>query len=359
MNYQANLIPSSPQQHYAISAALPHYDLSGSKVEFIRQSFNTVFRVEGKDGNPYAFRLHRFNARGVAEMRSEFIWLEALRRAGGVLAAEPVTNNYGDFITEVLALEGSEPQYCTVLRWHPGSTLTVGAPDEHYMMMGELMARLHHHASDYMPAPGFVRPRRDRDYPRECVESIRRSSARLPGEVLLALDAVADRIEQTMVMIGESPEDFGLIHGDLHGENVLFHDGTIRAIDFDGCVWGYYLYDLAVALFHLPRGRVLPFLQGYRSHRDWSPSRWRAVESFYALRILDQLAYHFSTEQAHVYGLSLLRKAVPMLVDRYLEGLPFLQGVPGVSPSSRRARPVRRGRSGRTGKLRLVSDSSV
>jgi Ser/Thr protein kinase RdoA (MazF antagonist) len=126
-----------------------------------------------------------------------------------------------------------------------------------------------------------------------------------------------------MAKIGEAPDVFGLIHGDLHGENVLFHEGAIRAIDFEGCVWGHYLYDVAVALFHLPPEKAALFLRGYRLHHDWSSQQRRALEAFYALRILDQLAYHFSAEPSHGLGLSLLHKAMPML-GRFLEGVPSL-----------------------------------
>lgn len=46
---------------------------------------------------------------------------------------------------------------------------------------------------------------------------------------------------------------FGLIHGDLHYENVLFHRGEACAIDFDDCGWGFHLYDLVVTLSELER----------------------------------------------------------------------------------------------------------
>ena len=51
--------------------------------------------------------------------------------------------------------------------------------------------------------------------------------------------------------LAEQPGAFGLIHGDLHYENVLFHTGEAQAIDFDDCGWGFHLYDLAVTLCEL------------------------------------------------------------------------------------------------------------
>ena len=49
----------------------------------------------------------------------------------------------------------------------------------------------------------------------------------------------------------EQGSAFGLIHGDLHYENFMFHEGTAPAIDFDDCGWGFHLYDLAVTLWEL------------------------------------------------------------------------------------------------------------
>ena len=40
----------------------------------------------------------------------------------------------------------------------------------------------------------------------------------------------------------------GLIHGDLHRDNILICDGEVGVIDFDDCGFGYTLFDLACVL---------------------------------------------------------------------------------------------------------------
>ncbi|WP_308460917.1 phosphotransferase [Brevibacillus formosus] len=35
---------------------------------------------------------------------------------------------------------------------------------------------------------------------------------------------------------------YGIIHGDLHQGNIVFHNGDPRPIDFGRCGFGYYLY---------------------------------------------------------------------------------------------------------------------
>lgn len=52
-----------------------------------------------------------------------------------------------------------------------------------------------------------------------------------------------------MDMLGERSATFGLIHADLHLDNVLFAGGEARPIDFDDCGLGHWLYDIAVTLW--------------------------------------------------------------------------------------------------------------
>jgi len=45
------------------------------------------------------------------------------------------------------------------------------------------------------------------------------------------------------------PQDFGLVHADLHGRNVLVdEDSQLSIIDFDDCCYHWFCYDLAVCL---------------------------------------------------------------------------------------------------------------
>jgi Ser/Thr protein kinase RdoA (MazF antagonist) len=48
------------------------------------------------------------------------------------------------------------------------------------------------------------------------------------------------------------PKRRGLIHADLHFGNAVFRDdGTLSAIDFDDCGYGFYAYDLCVPLLNI------------------------------------------------------------------------------------------------------------
>lgn len=68
--------------------------------------------------------------------------------------------------------------------------------------------------------------------------------------------------------------DYALIHADLHGRNLLLGESSMTVIDFDDCCYGWFAYDVAVALNwafhpdHPERERALDWLiDGYAAAR--------------------------------------------------------------------------------------------
>lgn len=66
-----------------------------------------------------------------------------------------------------------------------------------------------------------------------------------------AMSAVAEQVREAMDELGKGTDEYGLIHGDFLLHNILFHEGQVRALDFEYCGWGYYLYDLTPVLWQL------------------------------------------------------------------------------------------------------------
>jgi Ser/Thr protein kinase RdoA (MazF antagonist) len=130
------------------------------------------------------------------------------------------------------------------------------------------------------------------------------------------------RIWSSLSALGEGPDAFGLIHGDLHHRNVLFRKGGIGAIDFDDCGYGHWLYDLAVPLKVLqghPAYSELRqgLLTGYRRRRPLPGDQEAHLETFMALRTVQDVlgmikekehpAFRDGWEAAAAYGIDHLR----------------------------------------------------
>jgi Ser/Thr protein kinase RdoA (MazF antagonist) len=105
--------------------------------------------------------------------------------------------------------------------------------------------------------------------------------------------------------------DVGLIHADLHAENVHFHsDGSLALFDFDLLGTGWRAYDLAVFFWsrhllardtgHADQGWQA-FLQGYLTHRSLPDADRQAVPLLAAARQIWIMGLHTGPPTRH-YG---------------------------------------------------------
>jgi Ser/Thr protein kinase RdoA (MazF antagonist) len=96
------------------------------------------------------------------------------------------------------------------------------------------------------------------------------------------------------VVLGALPRDpahWGMIHADLHYNNLLIDGEALSVIDFDDAAFGWYLYDLAVALTHHQQRAEFDELQGallagYRARRPLSEEDEALLPAFLLARRL-------------------------------------------------------------------------
>jgi Ser/Thr protein kinase RdoA (MazF antagonist) len=106
--------------------------------------------------------------------------------------------------------------------------------------------------------------------------------------------AAAERVRLDLQELGKDSDVFGVIHRDLHTNNLLFHNGKAYIIDFENCGWGYYLFDLAVTHWTLEgfgeRGvpKQVALLEGYQRDRPLPEAHWRYLRTFVAMRMVQR-----------------------------------------------------------------------
>lgn len=268
---------------------------------------NAVFRVEGRPGQRYMLRVHGPDTSTAGEIRSELLWLRALRRDTNLAVPEPIATTDGELVCAAAAPGVPEARLCVLLRWIDGRILYNVEPGlERLRRIGRFIARLHRHAEHFEPPPGFARDRQDaRSLLGRWVtepEARRRTWDGGPGPLAKADEALIERSVERLRPAAEglrpTPDAFGLIHADLHPANILLHRGEVRAIDFDDCAFGYFAYDLAVLLTHLQEkhwpdqaGKRAALLQGYRSVRPFSHAQAAMLPTFMALRRLESVPW--------------------------------------------------------------------
>lgn len=303
--------------------ALASFGVEDARLTLLRHEANTTFRVETVGGR-FLLRINRPNVHTPQTIESEMAWLTALRRETDLGVPDPVRSGDGSFVVVAEDASVPVPHACVLMRWLDGRFSDQRLTPAQLRQVGILEARLHDHADRWTPPPGFRRPRVDTVSDAGKVASIAGSAAAsLPGdhptrddaerclrlvEALISADASAliaralELVWATTRKLAQTPGSFGLVHGDLHCENFLFHDGAIRAIDFDDCGWGFYLYDLAVTLWELeerPQYGDLrdALLEAYAADRALPDDHEVHLQALFVLRRLQMLMWALESRQ--------------------------------------------------------------
>lgn len=278
--------------------ALSAYDLGETRLTPLMHFFNTTFRVDSCTTGVtmpqrYVIRIHRPGSQDASTIRSELLWLLALRHEANLVVPEPVARRDGDLVTLAASTSVPEPRNCVVLRWVDGRFHSSRLSVNELGRVGAFMGKLHRFSERYIPPPGFVRKRWDYEGIRNGVlgTDLEQSWAHLSRDERKLLDDVGKHIEQTMHALGEGRDVFGLIHADFYERNYLFSHGEVHAIDFDGSGWGHYLFDIGVSFSTLlirPNYSELrrAFLAGYRCERQLPYEHEALIDAFIAARLM-------------------------------------------------------------------------
>lgn len=269
-------------------------ETAGSRITLLSaRSYKTLFRVESPSHGGFTLHSHRNGAvdevalhspEGLlsrqgrvteAALRSQLFWMSAQRREAGVLAPEPIPTLEGTPTSCVRGGNDRRLRRCYLLRWVPGRNKIEDLGLSDLRLVGWYMARLHSHAEEFSVPDGFLRPERGWEYVfGDSAPLWDKGKGFYPSDDMEVFRAAAERVESHLRPMEKSSEVFGMIHGDLHRKNLVFHEDssgkqTVCAIDFDHCGWGYYLYDLAV---------TLRYLQGYGERA--APMRAALMEGY-------------------------------------------------------------------------------
>jgi Ser/Thr protein kinase RdoA (MazF antagonist) len=217
-------------------------------------------------------------------------WLAALSREAGLPVPAPVPTLEGDLLTQVATQGLPKGRIVSLMRWLDGRRLTTGFQPGHFRAWGRSVARLHQFSSTWQPPGGFERPDWDWEgqlggrYFRCSVDELVDS---MPEHLREPFQIVSREARTVMGGLGKGQDAYGLIHGDLYPENVLFKAAQAYLIDFEDCGFGYWLWDIAVALCLWPwteewYWRRDAFLDGYTQIRALPESQLQHLDLFMA-----------------------------------------------------------------------------
>jgi Ser/Thr protein kinase RdoA (MazF antagonist) len=284
--------------------ALSDYGVDKAHLQFVRQAGNTLFRVwtsilpgpkeqnELFEEGQYLLRVHEPGYQEPEALDLELTWLVAMRQEANLPVPEPVATLDGDWLLSVNVSGVPGTRNCSLLRWIKGRSVKNKFRPHHLRAQGRLMAQLHQFSIQWQPPAGLCKRKFDWDglFQNDVGSGMTNAEAWTLLSPLRkeAFSFVAEQIRDVMEDWGEGPDAFGLIHGDLGVDaNLFFWHGEPRAIDFDDSGFGYWVFDLAVALdacrddlaYSLYREALL---DGYAEFRSLPEKQAEQIELFLA-----------------------------------------------------------------------------
>lgn len=279
-------------------AALEPFGLSGAGLRFLQYGENVIYRVDtggpsaGKD-SPYLPNRHllRIHAIGDVEaIASELTWLAALNQEAGLAVPAPVPAVDGKLFAALTTPGMSHARVVTLMRWLDGKKYSRGLRPKHLIALGQVVAQMHDFAAGWQPPVGFTRFHWDWDSQlggSMFSHSREELVASMPLEFQEPFQTVSQEVKRVMEGLGKGSDAYGLIHADLYPENVLFKGAEAYPIDFEDCGYGYWIWDIAVALctwaWKKDWARMRDaFREGYSRVRLLPEAQWAHLDLFVA-----------------------------------------------------------------------------
>lgn len=231
----------------AVEAA-SRFELDATGIELVMHGFNTTFRVDDRSGERVALRVNTNSLSTLENVHAQAAWMRALASETDVLLPVPLLADDG--APAVIVEHNGRDHVVTAASWLDGDDIE-DCDEVQARALGRAMATMHDHAQRWsLPAgsrlPAFLDPYYGDD------DHLRPAYLDSPDDLAL-IEWAWERCSAAMAAAADAEPAF-VIHGDLHGANLKWHEGRLAVFDFDDCGIACPTLDLAVATFYLRDG---------------------------------------------------------------------------------------------------------
>lgn len=279
----------------ALEYASKCYNFEIDNITSINSGSNKVYRIH-KDGKKYYLRI---STRELSYIEAEIDWITFLKDIINVPVLVKSNNNKS---IETFNKDGKNYVLCVFHEltgefWDKNDAAKWN--EAVFYNWGNTMGKMHHMTQNYHPPAG----------------SLKRPSFE---DNLVSLDSyknipsVYEKIKQIEHEISILPQDsgsYGLIHSDMHQQNLLIINNGISTLDFDDCQYGFFALDIGIALYHaiwwgLPDDNskknevalkiIKNFMMGYNAENQLSDFWLKKIFMFMQYRQIDALSWHLN-----------------------------------------------------------------
>lgn len=294
-----------------LASALERFGAAPHQAKILDGFENFIYEYDSPQGERI-LRISHTSRRSADMIMGEVDWLNHLV-ANGVSAAQVIPSLAGRmaevFPDGALPAPDKHDEYFCAVSFVKAPGHTVGKDEwipPLWTVLGRLVGRMNFLARTYQPPEErFRRP----DWRQEQNDFADRYLPPSEADVVQVYHQALDELGCLL----RTPDDYGLVHQDVHRGNFLLDGDRITLFDFDDLQYSWFAYDIAMALYYaLPpdagpkdaayaRHFLDCFLEGY-FRENALDSRWLAeIPRFLKMRELElYVAIHRSYDLDHL-----------------------------------------------------------
>ena len=274
---------------------LAGYGLSEVEVKCINYEFNATFSVVTGAGDKYALRINVNSTRTLENMHGEIDFVNFIARVPGLKVPRPVANSRDSYISSILHAESGKEVSGILYTWLEGEEIGDEPTHAQLIEVGAAMAKMHQSSRQFKPSQAAQLPTFSH-WLWGTEDFLLSDKSLLTPEQFAAIKSAVEIIEaDTRDLFAANP--IQVIHGDLHGWNLMWHEGELFIFDFDDCGYGIPHQDIAITLYYLDTPEQdAAILQGYRSICELPTYTKAQMSSLLLQRRLVLLNYLYETK---------------------------------------------------------------
>jgi amicoumacin kinase len=274
-----------------LRAAMERYDILPEAIRLLDGFESFVYEFE-RSGANFVLRIGHSSRRSEDLIHGEVDWINFLESRGASVA-RAVPSPSGRLVEHVDDGQG-EAFLCTAFVRAPGGRVRAEQRNDRFHSgYGRMIGKMHALAKDYQPSDP-----RWRRYAWDDPENLT-AGRQMPEDDPVALDKYRE-IVSSLRSLPRERDGYGLIHQDAHPGNFFVDDDRLTFFDFDDCVYGHFINDLAMVLFYTSGfaedpaahvARFMPaFLSGYREENRLASVWLPDIPRFLKLREIELYA---------------------------------------------------------------------
>jgi Ser/Thr protein kinase RdoA (MazF antagonist) len=276
---------------------LKKYGINDAEVESINFEFNATFSVSTESGQKYALRLNINSTRTVSNIQAETQWVRDLARIPSINVPTPIASLEDKYLVSAHHADSGQTIYGVMYSWLEGEEIGDEPTLDQLHTVGRAMALLHENSSNFTLADGAELPTFN-DFFWGTEDYLFSDKSTLIPKDRQLIEQARDLI---MMYTDElyATSEVHIIHADLHGWNLMWHEDQLSIFDFDDCGYGVEAQDIAVALYYLDNPEQdAALLDGYKSIRPLPVHSEKAMKALLLQRRLLLLNYLYETKNA-------------------------------------------------------------